>query len=57
LVSLPKKGDLERHYKAPHSNKYDADFTPKSEIRKLKLKEQLEISCSTIVYGKIKATF
>jgi hypothetical protein len=38
-VSLPKKGNLERHYNAVHSNKYDADFPPKSEIHILKLKE------------------
>jgi hypothetical protein len=36
-VSLPRKG-LESHYNAFHSNKYKADFPPKSEIRKLKLK-------------------
>jgi hypothetical protein len=36
-VSLPKKGNLERHYNALHSNKYDVDFPPKSESRKLKL--------------------
>jgi hypothetical protein len=34
-----KKGNLERHYNAPHSNKYDADFPPKSEIHQLELKE------------------
>jgi hypothetical protein len=39
-VSLPKKGNLERHYKALYSNKYDADFPPKSEIRNRKLKER-----------------
>jgi hypothetical protein len=38
-VTLPKKGDLERHYNALHSSKYDADFPPKSESRILKLKE------------------
>jgi hypothetical protein len=38
-VSLPTKGNLERPYNALHSNKYDADFSPKSEIRKLTLKE------------------
>jgi hypothetical protein len=38
-VSLPIKGNLECHYNALCSNKYDADFPPKSEIRKLKLKE------------------
>jgi hypothetical protein len=43
-VSLPKKGNLERHYNALYSNKYDADFPPKSEIRKL--------SCSTTVDGR-----
>jgi hypothetical protein len=34
-----KRGYLEHHYNALHSNKYHADFPPKSEIRKLKLKE------------------
>lgn len=38
-VSLPKKGNLECHYNALHSYKYDVDFPPKSEIRKRKLKE------------------
>jgi hypothetical protein len=38
-VSLPKKGNLERHYNALHNNKYDVDVSPKSEIRKLELKE------------------
>jgi hypothetical protein len=38
-VSLPEIGNLERHYNTFYSNKYDADFPPKSEIRKLKLKE------------------
>jgi hypothetical protein len=38
-VSLPKKSNLERHYNALHSNKYDADFPSKSEICKLKIKE------------------
>jgi hypothetical protein len=38
-VSLPKKDNLERHYNSLNSNKYDADFPPKSEIRKVKLKE------------------
>jgi hypothetical protein len=38
-VSFQKKVNLERHYNALHSNKYDADFPLKSEIRKLKLKE------------------
>ncbi|KAJ7313393.1 hypothetical protein JRQ81_004720 [Phrynocephalus forsythii] len=37
-VSLPKKGNLECHYKALHSNRFDADSPPKSEICKLKLK-------------------
>jgi hypothetical protein len=30
---------VERHYNALHGDKYDADFRPKSEICKLKLKE------------------
>jgi hypothetical protein len=34
-----KKGNPERHFNALHSNKHDADFPPKSEINKLKLKE------------------
>jgi hypothetical protein len=38
-VSLPKKENLERHYNALHSSKYDADFLPKSEIRKFKFKD------------------
>jgi hypothetical protein len=38
-VSLPKKGNLERHYNALHSNNHDVEFPPKSEIRKLTLKE------------------
>jgi hypothetical protein len=38
-VSLPKKGNLGRHYNALHCTKYDADFPPKSEIRKLKFKK------------------
>jgi hypothetical protein len=38
LSILAKKGNLERHYNALPSNKYDADFPPKSEIRKFKLK-------------------
>ncbi|KAJ7338476.1 hypothetical protein JRQ81_012360, partial [Phrynocephalus forsythii] len=32
-------GNLERHHKALHNNKFDADFPPKSEIHKLKIKE------------------
>jgi hypothetical protein len=38
-VSLSRKGNPKLHYNALHSNKYDADFPLKSEIRKLKLKE------------------
>jgi hypothetical protein len=38
---FPKKGNLESHYNALHSNKYDADFPPKSEIPQLKLKSEL----------------
>jgi hypothetical protein len=30
---------MERHFNALDSNKYDADFPPKSEIRELNLKE------------------
>jgi hypothetical protein len=37
-ILTKKKGNLEHHYNALHSNKYDADFPPKSEIRKLKFK-------------------
>jgi hypothetical protein len=38
-VLLPKNGNLERYYNALHTNKYEVDFPPKSEIHKLKLKE------------------
>jgi hypothetical protein len=38
-VSLPKKDNLVCHYNALHSNNYDADFQPKSEIPELQLKE------------------
>jgi hypothetical protein len=37
-VSLPKKGNLKRHYNALHYNKYDGDFPFESEIQ-LQLKE------------------
>jgi hypothetical protein len=36
---LPKEGNLEHHYNALHSSKYEVDFPPKSESHKLKLKE------------------
>jgi hypothetical protein len=35
-----KMGNMEHHYNALHSNKHDADFPPKSEIHKFKLKER-----------------
>ena len=38
-MSIPKKSNLQRHYKALHSTKYDGDFSVNSELRKLKLKE------------------
>jgi hypothetical protein len=38
-VFLSKKDNLKRRYDALHSNKYDVDFPPKSEICKLNLKE------------------
>lgn len=38
-VSLPKKGNLERHYNALHRSKFDGDFPLKSDIRKHKLKQ------------------
>jgi hypothetical protein len=37
LSILAKKGNLERHYNTPHSNKYGVDFPTKNEIRELKL--------------------
>jgi hypothetical protein len=55
-VSLPKMGNLERHYNAFHSNKYDADFPSKSEIRKLKLKElkpKLDAQQQSVLLSKI----
>jgi hypothetical protein len=36
-VALAKKGNLKRHFLSPHK-KYDLDFPPKSEIRKIKVK-------------------
>jgi hypothetical protein len=38
-VSLSKKDKIERQCNALHTNKNDADFPPKTEIRKLKLKD------------------
>jgi hypothetical protein len=37
-VSLTRNGNLECHCNAIHCKKYDADFPPKSVIRKLKVK-------------------
>lgn len=44
-VSLPKKGNLERHFKTMHS-KYDTNFPPNSDLRKAKVKE-LKVSLSS----------
>ncbi|KAL2087224.1 hypothetical protein ACEWY4_018283 [Coilia grayii] len=32
-IAIPKKGNVERHYRTVHKN-YDSDFPPKSELRK-----------------------
>ncbi|GFQ98186.1 uncharacterized protein TNCT_312181 [Trichonephila clavata] len=37
-VALPKKGNVERHFKTMHGS-FDTDFPLKSELRKQKLKE------------------
>lgn len=37
-VALPKKGNLERHFSSLHK-KFDADFPPKTEIRKVKVRD------------------
>jgi hypothetical protein len=50
---LSKKGNLERHYNALHSNKYDADFPSKSEIREPKLKElKLKLGVQKLLMAK-----
>lgn len=37
-IAIPKKGNVERHFRTVHG-KYEADFPPKSELRKRKVKE------------------
>ena len=37
-ISLPKKGNLERHFKTVHS-KYEINYQPKSDLRKAKITE------------------
>ena len=37
-IAIPKKGNMERHFRTVHG-KYDTDFPPKSELRKKKVKE------------------
>uniref|UniRef100_A0AAQ4S2T7 HAT C-terminal dimerisation domain-containing protein n=1 Tax=Gasterosteus aculeatus aculeatus TaxID=481459 RepID=A0AAQ4S2T7_GASAC len=37
-VAIPKKGNVERHFRTLHG-KYDTEFPPKSELRKTKVKE------------------
>jgi hypothetical protein len=45
VLAKKKKCNLESQYNALHSNMYNDDFTLKSEIRKLKLKElQLKLT-------------
>ena len=36
-IAIPKKGNVERHFRTVHRN--DTDFPPKSELRKRKVKE------------------
>jgi hypothetical protein len=38
IILAKRKGNMERHYTALHSNKYDADFLPKSEFPKSSFK-------------------
>jgi len=37
-IAIPKKGNVERHFRTVHKN-YDIDFPPKSELRRRKVKE------------------
>lgn len=37
-IAIPKKGNVERHYRTVHKN-YDTYYPPKSDLRKTKLKE------------------
>ena len=37
-IAIPKKGNVERHFRTAHKN-YDTNFPPKSELRKRKVKE------------------
>ena len=37
-IAIPKKGNVERHFRTVHRN-HDTDFPPKSELRKRKVKE------------------
>lgn len=55
---MPKKGNLERHYKSNHKN-YEADFPPKSEKRRIQLnmlKNQLEAQQSMFTKPHIGPT-
>ena len=36
-IAIPKKGNVERHFRTVHRND-DTDFLPKSELRKRKVK-------------------
>ena len=36
-ITIPKKGNVERHFRTVHRN-YDTDFPPKSKLRKRKVK-------------------
>lgn len=38
VIAIPKKGNVERHFRTVHKN-YDTDFPPKSELRRRKVKE------------------
>ncbi|KAF7650099.1 hypothetical protein LDENG_00131240 [Lucifuga dentata] len=38
IIAIPKKGNVERHFRTVHKN-YDTDFPPKSELRKRKVRE------------------
>jgi hypothetical protein len=57
-VSSTKRGNLERHSDVLHSNKYDTDFPPKSEIHKLKLKElKSKLAAQQQLMAKTKVSF
>jgi hypothetical protein len=56
-VELPKKGDVERHFKSMRGN-FDTDYPLKSELRKLKfeaLKSQLADEQSYFVKAILKS--